>query len=93
MDINFLISVVGICLATGGSILSIIGTLINNLRHNHVGAMKIWGFSNPMLATWAVGYLMGWWNGSLSVGAMLVMYLVFTITNWWGLMKYKEAAK
>jgi ABC-type xylose transport system permease subunit len=73
-----------------GSILSVIGTLVNNLEHNHILAMRIWAWSNPMLAVWAIGYLAGIWNGGVSVGALLGMYAIFTVTNWWGLRKYKQ---
>ena len=61
---------------------------MNRLPNNHIIAMRIWAWSNPMLAVWAIGYIAGIWNGSLSVGALLVMYSVFTATNWWGLRKY-----
>jgi hypothetical protein len=76
---------IGACLAIGGSIISVAGALINNLKHNHRGAMQLWMFSNVMLLVWSAGYLSGIWNGGLSVGALMVMYLVFAISNFWGL--------
>lgn len=76
---------IGAGLAIGGSIISVAGALINNLKHNHRGAMKLWMFSNVMLLAWSSGYLYGIWNGGLSVGALMVMYLVFAVSNFWGL--------
>lgn len=49
--------------------------------------MKIWMTSNPILATWAMGYGLGIWNGGLSAAALAVMYTIFTVTNWYGLKR------
>ena len=42
-------------------------------------------YSNILLLIWCVGDLAGLWNGGISVGAMMIMYLVFTTTNVYGL--------
>lgn len=76
---------IGSSLAVTGSILSIAGTLVNNLWLKHRTAMKVWAVSNPILCVWAVGVLLGIWNGGLSIVALLIMYLVFTVTNFYGL--------
>jgi hypothetical protein len=47
--------------------------------------MKIWGISNPMLLIWGLGYIQGLWDGSLSIWALVAMYLIFTVTNLYGL--------
>lgn len=78
-------TLIGSGLAIGGSILSITGALVNNLRHDHRKAMEIWMFSNIMLLLWACGYLAGYWNGALSMGAVALMYGAFTVSNAWGL--------
>jgi hypothetical protein len=75
----------GESLAVGGSLLSIYGTLENNIAYNHTFAMQIWMFSNIILLIWAVGHVKGYWNGGLSVGSIAVMYGVFAISNFYGL--------
>ena len=90
-----MLTILGASLAVLGSLLSIIGTLVNNLLvnkqlNNHLLAMRIWAWSNPMLAIWAIGYLLGIWNGGVSVSAVLCMYVIFTVTNWYGLRKYRK---
>lgn len=77
----------GPVLAITGSILSIVGTLVNNLYLEHRWAMKVWAISNPILSVWALGVLWGYWNGGMSIAALLVMYLVFTVTNYYGLRR------
>ena len=81
---------IGSVLAISGSVLSICGTLINNLWLEHRWAMKVWAISNPILSVWAIGVLLGIWNGGLSILAVLVMYVVFTATNWYGLLRGVE---
>ncbi len=79
------LALAGSVLAVSGSIISVAGALVNNLKHNHRGAMQLWMFSNVMLLVWSAGYLAGLWDGGLSVGALMVMYLVFAVSNFWGL--------
>ena len=79
------LALAGSVLAVSGSIISVAGALVNNLQHNHRGAMQLWMFSNLILLAWSMGYLAGLWNGGLSVGALMVMYLVFAVSNFWGL--------
>ena len=86
-----LLDLIGASLAIIGSCLSIVGTLINNLELDHNRAMEVWMISNPLLLLWGIGYLAGLWNGAVSVGSLCVMYLVFTVTNWYGLRKAGEA--
>ena len=79
---------VGITLATTGSIISVIGSLYNNLWHNHLAAMKIWGYgSNPLLLIWSLGLCLHLWDGGLSGVALAAMYSIFTVTNIYGLLK------
>lgn len=77
--------IAGPAVAVTGSALSIVGTLYNNLKLDHRKAMLFWMVSNPVLLIWAVGNVYGFWDGGLSAGALGVMYLVFTITNFYGL--------
>jgi hypothetical protein len=76
---------IGPALAIIGSILSIAGTLFNNILLAHEAAMMFWMFSNPILLGWAWGYGSGHWDGGLSAKALGVMYLIFTVTNFYGL--------
>lgn len=77
----------GITIVIVGTILSIVGTLCNNITLDHYEAMKFWMISNPLLLVWAIGKLRKWWDGGLSIGALAVMYFVFAVTNWYGLMQ------
>ena len=74
----------GTTFAVAGSIISVWGALVNNLQHDHHRAMELWMYSNVLLLAWCAGNLLGFWNGGISVGAMMVMYLAFTSSNIWG---------
>jgi hypothetical protein len=80
----------GAFLAISGSLVSIYGALLNNLFHNHIGAMKVWTFSNVFLMIWSYGNSLHLWNGGLPSAFMGVMYSIFTVTNWYGLRKYHK---
>jgi len=75
----------GSLLAIFGTTLSIIGTLFNNISLDHTMAMLVWQVSNPLLLCWAYGSYKKWWNGALSIEALVVLYLTFTVTNAYGL--------
>jgi hypothetical protein len=81
---------IGTGLAIIGSTISIIGTLYNNLKLDHRTAMKIWAASNPILVVWSIGLAVGWWDGGLPGVALAVMYLVFAVTNFYGLFVAKK---
>jgi len=76
---------IGTTLAVTGSILSIIGILVNNLWLDHTLAMYLWLFSNPALALWAIGVWQGYWDGGLSIKAITVMYLIAFVSGAVGL--------
>jgi hypothetical protein len=80
-----IVGVIGSLCAVAGAIISVVGALTNNLQHDHRKAMKFWMVSNILLLMWSAGYLLGYWNGSLSIGALFVMYLIFTVSNFYGL--------
>ena len=80
-------AVVGSALAIAGSLVSLYGACVNNLYHEHRKAMKIWAVSNLLLLLWAIGYTAGWWDGAIAGVALIVLYLVYSITNFWGLWK------
>jgi hypothetical protein len=84
------LELVGELLAITGATISIYGTLVNNLRLDHIGAMKAWRISNPILAIWAFGLLVGFWTGGLGAAFLLVMYLIFYLSNRYGLKKYHQ---
>ena len=84
----------GILLAAIGSIISIYGTIINNLVFNHARAMIIWAFSNTILMLWAFGQAFGFWNGGVSSVFLCSMYSVFTATNLYAMyVIYKTRGK
>ena len=75
----------GFPIAITGTAISLYGIYLNNQKHDHVGAMRIWFWSNPILTIYFVGQALGFWNGSLSSAAMAGLYGVFTVSNWKGL--------
>jgi hypothetical protein len=77
---------IGLIMAISGTTLSIIGTLYNNIALDHAGAMWIWMVSNPILLAYAYGNYRTWWDGGISMGALCVMYGIFTTSNMWGLL-------
>lgn len=84
------LSIAGSLLAISGTVLSICGTLINNCLLDHHLAMRVWSLSNPLLVVWATGFLAGLWDGGLSVLALLIMYITFSLTNAYGLAKLQS---
>ena len=77
---------IGTILAITASAISLIGALVNNLFLLHFEAMVFWMVSNPILCAWALGSSKGWWNGGVSTGALAIMYLVFTVSYFYGLV-------
>lgn len=80
-----MIELIGAGLAIFGSLISVYGTYLNNVSHDHEGAMYVWMYSNVMLLFWAIGNFLGYWDGGLTSIALVIMYGVFSITNLWGL--------
>lgn len=76
----------GLDLAVLGAIISCLGVFANNILLDHILAMQIWMFSNPVLMLWAIGNWRRWWDGGLSGLALTGMYVIFTVTNLIGLM-------
>jgi hypothetical protein len=81
------LSDIGSILATLGSLIAIYGTLVNNLKRDHFRAMQIWQYSNPILFIWAIGFCFNLWEGGFPGAFMAAMYLVFAVTNRYGLVK------
>ena len=86
---RFILDSVGAGLSLSGSIVSIIGAIYNNLAHKHDEAMDIWFFSNAILTTWAFGNWQCWWDGGVSGGFLFFNYTIFSISNFYGLVKRK----
>ena len=82
--------VIGSMLAIIGTVFSILGALDNNLFHHHRRAMILWSISNPILFIWAIGFLIGWWDGGLSISFLAAMYLLYIFSNTYGMWKYKK---
>jgi hypothetical protein len=79
---------IGIGLSIVGSIISVIASLYNNLKHDHQKAMVIWGYgSNPILLIWSAGLSLHLWDGGIEGIPLFGMYLIFTISNLYGLRK------
>jgi hypothetical protein len=74
------LSLIGWLLIISGSGLGIIGGVVNAIAYHDL-AIDIWFFSNFFLLFWAIGFIKGWWNKKISVEAIAVMYLVFSICN------------
>jgi hypothetical protein len=78
------ISIVGTLIAIAGASLSVIGNVINTIRFDHWNAIRLWTVSAFLNSLWWLGFILGWWNGVISAIAMLVMNVIFLITNLWG---------
>jgi hypothetical protein len=76
---------IGSVLAVVGSGISIIGVVANNVFLAHHEAMIAWGFSNLILLTFFYGQYRNWWNGALSSATLCILYLIFSITGFYGL--------
>ena len=79
---------IGSALAIIGTIISIAGTVANNVWHKHILAMKIWMVSNILLVAWSIGNTLDYWSGGLSGIALTIMYSIFTISGGYGLYRY-----
>ena len=76
---------IGSALAVIGSVISLYGACMNNLYHRHKTAMVVWAFSNILLLIWAVGYTLQWWDGAIAGMALVMLYGIYSITNFYGL--------
>jgi hypothetical protein len=79
---------IGIILSIIGSLISVAGSIENNIFRRHQLAMQIWGYgSNPVLLIWSLGLSLHWWDGGLSGLPLVGMYFVFSTSNLYGLIK------
>lgn len=78
----------GLDLTLAGLVVSVIGTLYNNILLDHLTAMLIWRWSNILFATYFIGRWKCWWDGRVSDGLMAILYISYIITNELGLSKY-----
>jgi hypothetical protein len=78
---------VGTILAISGSILSLYGAWLFNIKRDYTGSKVVWAISNPALLVWSAGYLLRLWDGSLSMLFVAGMYGYYTVTNWYGLWR------
>ena len=76
----------GLDLAVLGSIISIIGVILNNIFLMHREAMMVWCVSNVLLMVYFYGHWKGWWDGSISSEVIFVMYVVMLVSGVWGLL-------
>ena len=72
---------IGAALGIAGSVVALIGSLAVNLLHDQLLAREIWLLSNPLLLAWAIGAQKKWWGNGLGIGAIVGMYLVYTVTG------------
>jgi hypothetical protein len=87
-----MIEILGSALAIIGSLIACIGVHVNNQRHDHIRAMKLWGWSNPMLCVWSVGWCLNLWDGAVPVAGLAVMYAYYSLSNRMGLKDYRTDA-
>jgi hypothetical protein len=88
--IDIVLSVSGSALAILGSLIACIGVYVNNQKHDHIQAMRLWSWSNPMLCVWAVGWCAGLWDGAVPVAGLAIMYAYYSISNRMGLQAYER---
>lgn len=74
------LSLIGWSLIITGSGFGIVGGVVNAAAMHNL-AIDIWLFSNAFLLVWAIGFIKGYWNKKISVEALALMYLVFTVCN------------
>ena len=72
---------IGAALGIAGSVVALIGSLAVNLLHDQLLAREIWLLSNPLLLAWSIGAQKKWWGNGLGIGAIVGMYLVYTVTG------------
>jgi hypothetical protein len=77
----------GLLCVNGGSILNSAGAIVNCLG-DHNSAYLLWMIGNPLLLLWAIGYVKSWWNGNLSMKALIEMYAIFIAGNIYAIWKF-----
>lgn len=92
IDTTFILSVIGIALSLGGSLIACYGVHVNNQRLDHADAMYWWGYSNPMLCIWAFGWCLTLWDGSIPMLGLGCMYLYYSVSNRLGMRKKEREA-
>lgn len=76
---------IGLDIAFLGAVVSVAGSLYNNLYLDHYTAMLIWRWSNLILLVYFVGRWKKWWDGGLSDMVMIGLYGWYILTNELGL--------
>ena len=71
----------GAALGIAGSVVALIGSLAVNLLHDQLLAREIWLLSNPLLLAWAIGAQKKWWGNGLGIGAIVMMYAIYTFSG------------
>lgn len=71
----------GYLIAIVGSIISVGGTIANNLLLNPVMARELWLMSNPLLLVWCEGMERAWWTNGLGLRSIKWMYTFYTVTG------------
>jgi hypothetical protein len=88
------LGILGSLCALTGACISVLGNLINTgtftLWNGHLVAIKLWTVSSFLMAVWAFGHEMRWWDGGLGVLAVLGMNVVFLVSNLYGLQKQAQ---
>ena len=72
---------IGAALGIAGSVVALIGSLAVNLLHDQLLAREIWLLSNPLLLAWAIGAQKKWWGNGLGIGAIVMMYAIYTFSG------------
>jgi len=84
------IELIGSCIALCGALISVMGTVYNNVFLQHDTAMWVWRWSNYCGWFWSVGFMLRFWTDGLAGAAWLLMYSVYIISNEYGLWKKKR---
>ena len=84
-----ILAMFGGALSAIGSLLACYGVYVNNQKHQHQKAMKLWSISNPMLFLYSLGYVAGMWQDALPMAILALMYAYYSVSNFDGIMRYK----
>ena len=83
---------IGLFLSISGTLISLYGVYLLNILHEWKRAMLAWAVSNPVLLAYFCGSALGIWDGQLPLACMVVLYGVFTATNWYGIVAMRGGA-
>jgi hypothetical protein len=85
VNVVAVVGIIGTLVAVAGASLSVVGNLVNTIKFDHWRAIRLWAVSSALNSIWWLGFILGWWNGVISAIAMLVMNVLFLVSNLYGI--------